>query len=84
MNYIPKGVCSRQISFDVENGKVKNVIFYGGCTGNTQGISKLCENRDVKELISLLEGIKCRNSTSCPDQLAQALKKYVLENGENL
>lgn len=84
MNYIPTGVCSRQISFDVENGKVKNVVFYGGCTGNTQGISKLCEGRDIKELITLLQGIKCRNSTSCPDQLSKALKKYLIDNGETL
>lgn len=84
MNYIPTGVCSRQISFDVENGKVKNVVFYGGCTGNTQGISKLCEGRDIRELITLLQGIKCRNSTSCPDQLSKALKKYLMDNGERL
>ncbi|HBF44924.1 MAG TPA: TIGR03905 family TSCPD domain-containing protein [Clostridiales bacterium] len=84
MNYIPTGVCARQISFDVENGKVKNVVFYGGCTGNTQGISKLCEGRDIRELITLLEGIKCRNSTSCPDQLSKALKKYLIDNGEKL
>ncbi len=84
MNYIPTGVCARQISFDVENGKVKNVVFYGGCTGNTQGISKLCEGRDIRELITLLEGIKCRNFTSCPDQLSKALKKYLIDNGEKL
>ena len=84
MNYIPTGVCARQISFDVENGKVKNVVFYGGCTGNTQGVSKLCEGRDIRELITLLEGIKCRNSTSCPDQLSKALKKYLIDNGEKL
>ena len=84
MNYIPTGGCARQISFDVENGKVKNLVFYGGCTGNTQGISKLCEGRDIRELITLLEGIKCRNSTSCPDQLSKALKKYLIDNGEKL
>ena len=84
MNYIPTGVCARQISFDVENGKVKNVVFYGGCTGNTQGVSKLCEGRDIRELITLLDGIKCRNSTSCPDQLSKALKKYLIDNGEKL
>ncbi len=75
MVYKTKGVCSQQIKFDVEDGKVKNVEFYGGCHGNLQGIGKLVEGMDVNEVISRLEGIKCGfKSTSCPDQLAQALK----------
>ena len=75
MLYKTKGVCSQQIKFDVEDGKVKNVEFYGGCHGNLQGIGKLVEGMDVNEVISRLEGIKCGfKSTSCPDQLAQALK----------
>ena len=73
--YNPKGVCSRRITFDVEDGIVKNVEFTGGCSGNTQGIARLCEGRSVKELIPLLQNIKCGfKSTSCPDQLACALK----------
>ena len=76
MVYKTKGVCSQQIKFDVEDGKVKNVEFYGGCHGNLQGIGKLVEGMDVNEVITRLEGIKCGfKSTSCPDQLAQALKE---------
>lgn len=76
MVYKTKGVCSQQIKFDVEDGKVKNVEFYGGCHGNLQGIGKLVEGMDVNEVINRLEGIKCGfKSTSCPDQLAQALKE---------
>ena len=79
-NYKTSGTCSRQITFDVENGKVYNVKFLGGCLGNLQGVSKLCEGRDVNEVISTLKGIKCRGNTSCPDQLAKALEKYLSEN----
>ena len=64
-----------QITFDLENDIVTNVKFLGGCAGNTQGVAKLCEGRDVNELINILEGIKCGyKSTSCPDQLAKAFK----------
>lgn len=73
--YKTNGTCSRQILFDVEDGKVKNVKFIGGCSGNLQGISRLVEGKDVNEVISLLSGIRCRAGTSCPDQLAQALKQ---------
>jgi uncharacterized protein (TIGR03905 family) len=71
----PAGVCSMQITFDLENDIVTNVKFLGGCAGNTQGVAKLCEGRNVNELINILEGIKCGyKSTSCPDQLAKAFK----------
>lgn len=74
--YIPKSVCSRKINFEVENGIVTKCEFVGGCMGNTQGISKLVEGMPVDEVISRLEGIQCRAGTSCPDQLAKALKEY--------
>ena len=75
MQYRPRGVCSRLIEFDIEDGKVKNVSFKGGCNGNLQGIARLVEGMDVNEVISRIEGIRCGfKSTSCPDQLAQALK----------
>ncbi|MCI7182121.1 MAG: TIGR03905 family TSCPD domain-containing protein [Schaedlerella sp.] len=75
MQYRPRGVCSRLIEFDIEDGKVKNVSFEGGCNGNLQGIARLVEGMDVNEVISRIEGIRCGfKSTSCPDQLAQALK----------
>ena len=74
------GVCSRNIDFEVENNIVKSVHFNGGCMGNTTGVSKLVENRNIDEVISLLEGIQCRNGTSCPDQLARALKEYKMNH----
>ena len=71
-----KGTCSQRIYFRVENGKVYNVEFLGGCNGNLQGIGKLVEGMNVDEVISRLEGIRCgMKPTSCPDQLATALKK---------
>ena len=76
MQYRPKGVCSQSIDFDIEDNKVKNVSFVGGCSGNFQGISRLIEGMDVNEAISRIEGIRCGfKSTSCPDQLAKALKE---------
>ena len=74
--YKTKGTCSREISFEVENGKVKNVQFYGGCNGNLKGIAALVDGMDIDEVIARVEGIHCGpKSTSCPDQLAQALKE---------
>ncbi len=70
------GTCSRQIDVEVEDGVILNVAFTGGCHGNTQGISALTRGMKVDEVIARMEGINCRNKgTSCPDQLAQALKK---------
>lgn len=76
MKYIPRGVCSREINFDIEDNKVRNVSFVGGCNGNLKGIGSLVEGMDVQEVISRLEGIECGHKpTSCPDQLATALKQ---------
>lgn len=75
MVYKTKGVCSKEINFDLVDGKVHNVSFVGGCNGNLKGICSLIEGQDAKEVINRLEGIQCGfKSTSCPDQLAQALK----------
>ena len=75
--YKTKGTCSREISFEVEDGKVKNVQFFGGCNGNLKGIGALVEGMDIDEVIARTEGITCgMKSTSCPDQLAMALKAY--------
>lgn len=77
MRYKTTGTCSSAIEFEVEDGIVKEATFIGGCNGNTQGISKLVEGMPVEEVISRLEGIKCGfKSTSCPDQLAKALKEW--------
>ena len=73
--YNTKGVCSRQIEFEVEEGIVKNVKFFGGCNGNLQGIGRLVEGMEIDEVIEKLEGVNCNGKgTSCPDQLAKALK----------
>lgn len=74
--YKTKGTCSQRILFEIENGKLKNVQFIGGCNGNLQGISKLVEGMDVQDVIDRIEGIHCgMKPTSCPDQLAKALKE---------
>ena len=75
--YKTYGTCSRQILYNVEGDIVKSVKFIGGCSGNLQGIAKLVEGRKIDEVISLLEGIKCRSNTSGPDQLSKALKQHV-------
>ncbi len=70
------GTCSREVLFEIEDGKVKNVQFIGGCNGNLKGIGSLVEGMDVDDVIARLEGTTCgMKNTSCPDQLAQALKQ---------
>lgn len=70
------GVCSSQVSFDLNDGIVTNVKFTGGCSGNTQGVAKLAEGMPIDVLIERLQGIRCgMRPTSCPDQLARALIK---------
>ena len=75
--YRPRGVCSQLMEIEVEGDKIKRVKVTGGCSGNLQGISRLVEGMDIKEAISRMEGIRCGfKPTSCPDQLAQALKQF--------
>ena len=75
MTYKTKGVCSRLINVEVENGIVTSVEFVGGCNGNTKGVASLVEGMDVHQAIKKMEGITCGlRPTSCPDQLAKALK----------
>ena len=77
-NYKTKGVCSTNISFNIEDGKVKDVNFTRGCEGNLQGLSVLVDGMDVQEAINRLQGINCgRKGTSCPDQLSKALKEVI-------
>ncbi len=74
--YKTKGTCSQMIYFEIEDGKVRNVEFKGGCNGNLQGIGKLVEGMDIDEVIQRIEDIHCgMKPTSCPDQLAKALKE---------
>ena len=75
--YHTSGTCSRQIIFDVDSeNKIHGVKFIGGCSGNLQGVGKLVEGRNIDELEGLLSGIKCKNNTSCPDQLSKAIIAY--------
>ena len=79
--YKPKGVCSREFIFDIENDTVKSLKVVGGCNGNLQGISRLLEGMKIEEIIKRIEGLTCGiKQTSCPDQIADALKAYLDEN----
>lgn len=78
IHYVPKGVCSREIIIDHEDGIIKDIKVIGGCTGNLRGICALLKGMKVDEVIAKFDGILCpggRNTTSCPDQIAQALKQ---------
>ena len=75
INYNPKGVCANHFTIEVENGVIQSVKIDGGCPGNTVGVSRLLKGMKVEDAIAQLEGIRCRvKPTSCPDQVAQALK----------
>ena len=75
--YIPQGVCSMQMIFEIDNGIIKKLKIIGGCPGNTVGVSRLVEGRTVDEVIEMLKGIPCgKRQTSCPDQVAKALEEY--------
>ncbi len=78
MNYKTTGTCSREIHFEVEDNILKSVEFVGGCAGNTKGVAQLVEGMEIHDVIRRLEGIPCGSKgTSCPDQLAHALKTYL-------
>ena len=81
MQYKTSGVCARVIDIEMDGTKVKSVNFNGGCNGNGKGIGALVSGMEASEVISRCKGIKCgMKSTSCPDQLARALEKYLAEN----
>lgn len=76
IRYTTRGTCSRAITFELEDGIIRNVQFEGGCNGNLKGLAALVEGQRAEDVIPRLEGITCGfKSTSCPDQLAQALKQ---------
>ena len=78
--YTPEGVCSMQMIFEIENNIIKKLKIVGGCPGNTVGVSKLVEGRNIAEVIEMLKGIQCGiKGTSCPDQIARALEEYKKE-----
>ena len=75
--YNPKGVCSMRMIFNIEENIVKSLKIIGGCPGNTIGVSKLVEGKNIEEIIQMLKGIPCGGKgTSCPDQIAIALEEY--------
>lgn len=77
MKYRTSGVCCSEINFEIEKDIIKSVEFIGGCAGNTMGLSQLVVGMPIKDVISKLDGIKCgMRPTSCPDQLAKALKDW--------
>ena len=81
ISYVPRGVCSRKIDIEIENDVIISVKYSGGCAGNTQGVAALIAGMKVDEAIERLSGIRCGfKSTSCPDQLATALKEYKTKN----
>ncbi len=77
-HYETKGTCSKSIDFEIDAGIVRDISFASGCPGNLEGLSRLAEGRRAEEVVELLAGIKCgKKKTSCPDQLAKALKKVL-------
>lgn len=79
--YRTSGVCSRSIDIELDGNIIKNVTYMGGCHGNLQGIARLVKGMEIDAVIERLEGIKCGyKNTSCPAQLAVALKQYKEEN----
>ena len=81
ISYVTKGVCSRRIDLEIDNGIIISAKFIGGCAGNTQGVAALLKGMSVDEAISRLSGIRCGfKPTSCPDQLAAALKEHKENN----
>lgn len=78
VNFTPRGVCARAMNFDIEDGVIRNLKVTGGCNGNLKGIAKLVEGMKAEEVVARLEGIDCNGKgTSCPDQLAQAVKANI-------
>ncbi len=73
--YKTKGTCSSEILIETDGDTIQSVEFVGGCRGNTQGVARLCKGMKVDEVIARCEGIPCQGETSCPDQLARALKQ---------
>ena len=74
------GICPRSISFSIEDGKIYNVKFFGGCPGNTKAVAKLLEGTDAQRAVDLLKGNDCGGKgTSCADQLARGVEKALAE-----
>lgn len=82
-SYKTNGTCSREIQFEIIDGKLHNVKFFGGCAGNTLGISKIVEGMDALKVADIFADTHCGlRPTSCPDQLSKAIKEYMQKNAE--
>ncbi len=82
--YRPQGTCARQIIFEVnEQGILTQLKFLGGCSGGLQALVRFSVGKPIAEIIEICDGIKCKNDTSCPEQLAIALREYIKENQRN-
>ena len=77
IHYYPQGVCSVEMFIDHEDGIIQRVKIVRGCPGNTKGLAALLVGMPLEEAVRRLEGIQCRNGTSCPDQLAKGIKSYL-------
>ena len=77
IHFYPKGTCSIEMFVEHEDGIIKKVRIIRGCPGNTQGLAALLVGMTLEEAVARLEGIQCRNGTSCPDQLAKGIKQYL-------
>ena len=83
--YNTTGTCSKQIIIEIEDDVIQNIEFIGGCHGNLQGIGQLAKGMKITDIIEKLKGIRCgAKSTSCPDQLAQGLAKYIEEKAKTI
>ena len=82
LQYKTKGTCSTQIDLEIENGIITACTIHRGCRGNTQGLAKMVEGQNAKDVMNRLRGIQCRGNTSCPDQLSRAIEQYYQQHAE--
>ncbi len=81
ISYIPRGTCTRKIDVKIKKNMIESVEFLGGCPGNLLGITHLVKGMEIEEVLLRIEGVRCgRKNTSCPDQLARALRSYLEQN----
>ena len=80
--YKTHGTCSTAIEIETEGDTIKEVRFINGCRGNTQGLAKMVEGQNAKDVMNRLRGIQCRGNTSCPDQLSRAIEQYYQQHAE--
>ena len=82
LRYQTRGTCSTAIDLEIENDIITHCQFTNGCRGNTQGLAKMVEGQNAKDVMNRLRGIQCRGNTSCPDQLSRAIEQYYQQHAE--